>query len=66
MVVGLDLLVNDWFKSYLSDRRQFVSINEFYSNHAMLKYGVPQGSVLGPKLNRLVNLDMKHNIYLFG
>ena len=63
MVVGLDLLVNDWLKSYLSERRQFVFINEFNSNNALLKYGVLRGSVHRPKLNRLVNLDMKH---LFG
>ena len=60
MVVGLDLLVNDWLKSYLFERRQFVFINEFNSNNALLKYGVLRGSVLRPKLNRLVNLDMKH------
>ena len=75
-----------------------VSINGLNSNHAILKHGVPQGSVLGPilfltylndlnyaikycnvhhfaddtnlqfnsstkKLDRLVNLDVKH-LYL--
>ena len=43
-------VADDWFKSYLSDRSRFVSINWFNSNHAMLKHGVPQGSVLGPIL----------------
>ena len=93
---GIRGVANDWSKSYLSERKQFVSINGFNSNHTMLKHGVPQGSVLRPvlfliyindlthaikyckvhhfaddtnllyfnsstkKLNRLVNLDMKH------
>ena len=34
---GIPGVVNDWFKSYLSDRRQFLSINGFNSKHAMLK-----------------------------
>ena len=43
-------LANDWFKSGLSDRKQFVSINCHDSNLAPLLYGVPQGSVFGPLL----------------
>ena len=38
---------NDWFKYYLSDRNQYVSINGYESGLAGLNCGVPQGSVLG-------------------
>ena len=41
---------NNWFKSYLTDRKQYASINGIDSNIANTLHGVPQGSVLGPLL----------------
>ena len=42
--------VYNWFKNYLHDRQQFVSIRGINFNTASVLYGVPQGSVLGPLL----------------
>ena len=39
-----------WFKNYLSNRLQFVSINGFESSLLSILTGVPQGSILGPLL----------------
>ena len=38
-----------WFKSYL-DRIQYVRFNGNQSNSTVFKYGIPQGSCLGPTL----------------
>ena len=42
--------VHKLLKSYLSDRQQCVKSVEFRSEFLPIKYGVPQGSVLGPLL----------------
>lgn len=38
----------EWFRSYLSDRRQVVKIGNVISNELNNRLGVPQGSILGP------------------
>ena len=59
---GIRGLANDWFKSYLLNRYQFVSINGYESNKLPMKYGVPQGSVLGPLLfhNSIKYCNVRH------
>lgn len=47
---GFKDTVLDWFSSYLRDRCQCVVVDGVRSNDKVLKYGVPQGSVLGPVL----------------
>ena len=47
---GIHGVSNDWFKSYLSNCSQYVSINGYDSGLAAINCGVPQGSVLGPSL----------------
>jgi len=46
-VRGVEL---EWFRNYLSNRKQFVFLNGKTSNLLSILIGVPQGSILGPLL----------------
>ena len=48
--LGIGGTALDWFESYLVDRHQVVAIGGEHSDSHLLRYGVPQGSVLGPQL----------------
>ena len=48
---GIRGIVKDWFTSYLSNRKQFVSLGNTQSGKVNISCGVPQGSVLGPLLS---------------
>ena len=47
---GVRGIVNNWFKSYLIDRVQTTQCGDNISTKETTRYGVPQGSVLGPLL----------------
>ena len=48
--IGIQVMAHKWFQSYVQNSHQLVSINVAKSNSVPLRYGVPQGSVLGPFL----------------
>ncbi len=54
----------DWFKSYLSNRRQFVSRSGILSDAENISYGVLQGLVLGPLLFMMHINDLNHPLKL--
>ena len=62
---GFKNISNLWFKNYLSDRTQFVSINDHNSSTTTINCGVPQGSVLGPLLFLLYINDLPNATKFF-
>ena len=47
---GICGVSHDWFRNYLSNRKQYVSIDGINSTQLDVSCGVPQGSILGPLL----------------
>ena len=63
---GISGLALAWLKSYISERTQCVSYNGTSSIYTAVKYGVPQGSVLGPLLFSLYISPLNQIIRSYG
>ena len=48
--MGIRGTANNWIKNYLENRQQFVQCGEHKSDLLNVVCGIPQGSILGPKL----------------
>ena len=66
MNFGISGVALKWFRSYLTSRWQTVVVDGVYSKSKELKFGVPQGSVLGPVLFTIYTQPLAEEIERFN
>ena len=55
---------NNWFKAYLTNRKQHVIVSGQTADNALIEFGVAQGSALGPLLFLIYIKDLNQAIKL--
>ena len=59
---GAGIRTQQWIDSYMKDRKQYVTVNTSRSRIKAVKWGVPQGSRLGPLLFLIFVNDMMNMV----
>ena len=60
--IGISGSLHEWLMSYLNDRCQFTEVNNCRSVTDYVRYGVPQGSLLGLRLYTIYVNDLPDHI----
>lgn len=57
-----------WLKHYITKRKQYTctSIEDYFSDQMIIKYGVPQGYILGPLLFTIYIIGISITSYVLG
>ena len=60
-VLGVSGVFHEWIASYLHERSQYVKVNDAISKLRQIPIGVPQGSLLGPRLFSIYVYDLPNS-----